>query len=67
MMYSSARPLNEGATWVGNPRAVVSVILLTIVALVIYGLMGQYKTFDENEALQREGIGGAVGLSSPSL
>ena len=47
---------------VGTPRSSLSVILLSIVTLGIYGLYWQYKTFEEMRDHTGEGIGGVVGL-----
>ena len=46
----------------GTPRSSLSVILLSIVTLGIYGLYWQYKTFQEMKDHSGEGIGGVVGL-----
>jgi len=52
---TSARPL-------GKPRGWVVVVLLSLVTLGIYGLVWQYKTFQEMKDYSGEGIGGVVGL-----
>jgi hypothetical protein len=52
---ASARPL-------GKPRGWVVVFLLTLVTLGIYGLVWQYKTFQEMQDYSGDGIGGVVGL-----
>lgn len=46
----------------GKPRSSLSVILLSIITLGIYGLVWQYKTFQEMKDHTGNGIGGAVGL-----
>jgi len=51
-----------GARPLGKPRGWVVVILLSIVTLGIYGLVYQYKTFQEMKDYSGEGIGGVVGL-----
>ena len=45
----------------GTPRSSLSVILLSIVTLGIYGLYWQYKTFQEMHDHTGEGIGGVDG------
>jgi uncharacterized protein DUF4234 len=52
---SGARPL-------GKPRGWVVVFLLTLVTLGIYGLVWEYKTFQEMQDYSGDGIGGVVGL-----
>jgi uncharacterized protein YqhQ len=46
----------------GKPRSSLSVILLSLVTLGIYGLYWQYKTFQEMKDHTGVGIGGVVGL-----
>ena len=46
----------------GKPRGWVVVFLLTLVTLGIYGLVWQYKTFQEMQDYSGDGIGGVVGL-----
>jgi len=55
-------PATTGARPLGKPRGWVVVILLSIVTLGIYGLVYQYKTFQEMKDYSGEGIGGVVGL-----
>lgn len=55
-------PAPSGARPLGKPRGWVVVLLLTLVTLGIYGLVWQYKTFQEMKDYSGEGIGGAVGL-----
>jgi len=47
---------------VGNQRATVSVILLTIITLGIYGLYWQYSVFKELKEYSGDGIGGGLAL-----
>ena len=47
---------------VGVNRAPVSVILLTIITLGIYGLYWQYSVFKELKEYSGEGIGGGLAL-----
>jgi hypothetical protein len=47
---------------VGKVRGPVTVILLSIVTLGIYGLVWQYKTFKEMKQYAGVGLGGGVGL-----
>ncbi|HEX3668496.1 MAG TPA: DUF4234 domain-containing protein [Acidimicrobiia bacterium] len=51
-----------GARPLGKPRGWVVVFLLTLVTLGIYGLVWQYKTFQEMQDYSGDGIGGVVGL-----
>ncbi|HKH25998.1 MAG TPA: DUF4234 domain-containing protein [Acidimicrobiia bacterium] len=55
---AAARPTGP----LGKPRGWVVVFLLTLVTLGIYGLVWQYKTFQEMKDYSGEGIGGVVGL-----
>jgi len=55
-------PATTGARPLGKPRGWVVVVLLSIVTLGIYGLVWQYKTFQEMKDYSGEGIGGVVGL-----
>jgi Domain of unknown function (DUF4234) len=55
-------PAPAGARPLGKPRGWVVVFLLTLVTLGIYGLVWQYKTFQEMKDYSGNGIGGAVGL-----
>jgi hypothetical protein len=55
-------PAPTGARPLGKPRGWVVVLLLTLVTLGIYGLVWQYKTFQEMKDYSGEGIGGVVGL-----
>jgi Domain of unknown function (DUF4234) len=55
-------PAPSGARPLGKPRGWVVVLLLTLVTLGIYGLVWQYKTFQEMKDYSGEGIGGVVGL-----
>jgi len=55
-------PAPAGARPLGKPRGWVVVVLLSIVTLGIYGLVYQYKTFQEMKDYSGEGIGGVVGL-----
>jgi len=55
-------PAPGGARPLGKPRGWVVVLLLTLVTLGIYGLVWQYKTFQEMKDYSGNGIGGAVGL-----
>ena len=55
-------PATSGTRPLGKPRGWVVVILLSIVTLGIYGLVWQYKTFQEMKDYSGEGIGGVVGL-----
>jgi hypothetical protein len=55
-------PTPAGARPLGKPRGWVVVFLLTLVTLGIYGLVWQYKTFQEMKDYSGNGIGGAVGL-----
>src|ERR1700716_116845 len=55
-------PATTGARPLGKPRGWVVVILLSIVTLGIYGLVYQYKTFQEMKEYSGEGIGGVLGL-----
>jgi len=57
---SAARAAGPGP--LGKPRSAVAVILLSIITLGIYGLVWQYKTFQEMKDHTGNGIGGAVGL-----
>jgi hypothetical protein len=56
------QPATAGARPLGKPRGWVVVFLLTLVTLGIYGLVWQYKTFQEMQDYSGEGIGGVVGL-----
>jgi hypothetical protein len=47
---------------IGNQRATVSVVLLTIITLGIYGLYWQYSVFKELKQYSGEGIGGGLAL-----
>ena len=47
---------------IGKPRSWVSVVLLSLVTLGIYGLVWQYKTFQEMKDYTGNGIGGVLGL-----
>jgi hypothetical protein len=47
---------------IGKPRSWVSVVLLSLVTLGIYGLVWQYKTFQEMKDHTGNGIGGVLGL-----
>jgi hypothetical protein len=47
---------------VGKIRSPLSVILLSIVTLGIYGLYWQYKVFQEMKDHSGQGIGGVIGL-----
>jgi Domain of unknown function (DUF4234) len=60
MAQPAAAP--SGARPLGKPRGWVVVFLLTLVTLGIYGLVWQYKTFQEMKDYSGNGIGGAVGL-----
>src|SRR5918994_2879046 len=53
-------PRATGTVW--TPRSSLSVILLSIVTLGIYGLYWQYKTFQEMQDHTGNGIGGVLGL-----
>lgn len=55
-------PAPAGARPLGKPRGWVVVLLLTLVTLGIYGLVWQYKTFQEMQDYSGNGIGGVVGL-----
>jgi hypothetical protein len=55
-------PAPSGARPLGKPRGWVVVFLLTLVTLGIYGLVWQYKTFQEMQDYSGDGIGGVVGL-----
>ena len=55
-------PATSGGRPLGKPRGWVVVILLSIVTLGIYGLVYQYKTFQEMQDYSGDGIGGVVGL-----
>jgi uncharacterized membrane protein YraQ (UPF0718 family) len=55
-------PATGGARPLGKPRGWVVVFLLTLVTLGIYGLVWQYKTFEEMKLYSGNGIGGVVGL-----
>jgi hypothetical protein len=55
-------PTPSGGRPLGKPRGWVVVVLLSIVTLGIYGLVWQYKTFQEMQDYSGEGIGGVVGL-----
>ena len=55
-------PAPGGARPLGKPRGWVVVLLLTLVTLGIYGLVWQYKTFQEMKDYSGNGIGGVVGL-----
>jgi hypothetical protein len=55
-------PAPGGARPLGKPRGWVVVLLLTLVTLGIYGLVWQYKTFQEMQDYSGNGIGGVVGL-----
>jgi Domain of unknown function (DUF4234) len=55
-------PAPGGARPLGKPRGWVVVLLLTLVTLGIYGLVWQYKTFQEMQDYSGDGIGGVVGL-----
>jgi uncharacterized membrane protein YraQ (UPF0718 family) len=55
-------PATGGARPLGKPRGWVVVFLLTLVTLGIYGLVWQYKTFEEMKQYSGNGIGGLVGL-----
>jgi hypothetical protein len=59
---SQPAPATTGARPLGKPRGWVVVFLLTLVTLGIYGLVWQYKTFQEMQDYSGEGIGGVVGL-----
>ena len=47
---------------VGNVRAPIAVILLTIITLGIYGLYWQYSVFRELKEYSGDGIGGGLAL-----
>ncbi len=47
---------------VGKPRKVLSIILLSIITIGIYGLVWIYKTFEEMKQYSGKGVGGWVGL-----
>lgn len=47
---------------VGEPRAPLTVVLLSIITLGIYGLVWEYKTFQEMKEYSGEGIGGGLAL-----
>lgn len=55
-------PAPGGARPLGKPRGWVVVFLLTLVTLGIYGLVWQYKVFQEMKDYSGNGIGGLVGL-----
>jgi hypothetical protein len=55
-------PATGGARPLGKPRGWVVVILLSLITLGIYGLVYQYKTFQEMQDYSGDGIGGVVGL-----
>ena len=55
-------PATGGARPLGKPRGWVVVVLLSIVTLGIYGLVYQYKTFQEMKDYSGNGIGGVVGV-----
>ena len=55
-------PATGGARPLGKPRGWVVVFLLTLVTLGIYGLVWEYKTFQEMQDYSGDGIGGVVGL-----
>ncbi len=62
-MAQPAPVARAGATGpLGKPRSSLAVILLAIITLGIYGLVWQYKTFQEMKDHTGEGIGGVVGL-----
>jgi len=52
---STNRPL-------GQPRGVGKVILLTIVTLGIYGLVWEYKCYEELKRYRGQGVSGIVGV-----
>jgi hypothetical protein len=47
---------------VGTPNKPVTVILLTIVTLGIYGWIWAYRNFEQMKAYSGEGLGGGMGL-----
>lgn len=47
---------------VGKPRNWLGVFFLSLITLGIYGLVWQYKTFQEMKDYGGEGVGGALGL-----
>jgi hypothetical protein len=51
-----------GARPLGKPRGWVVVFFLSLITLGIYGLVWQYKTFEEMKQYSGNGIGGVVGL-----
>jgi hypothetical protein len=51
-----------GARPLGIPRGWVAVFFLSLVTCGIYGLIWQYKTFEEMKLYSGNGIGGVVGL-----
>jgi hypothetical protein len=55
---AAARPTRP----LGKPRGWVVVFLLTLITLGIYGLVWQYKVFQEMKDYSGNGIGGVVGL-----
>jgi hypothetical protein len=57
-----AAPSAGGTGPLGKPRSSLSVILLSIITLGIYGLVWQYKTFQEMKDHTGQGIGGGIGL-----
>jgi Domain of unknown function (DUF4234) len=64
MATAAAQPVvaARAAGPLGTPRSSLSVILLSLVTLGIYGLYWQYKTFEEMKVHAGVGIGGVVGL-----
>jgi uncharacterized membrane protein YraQ (UPF0718 family) len=60
MAQPAAAPRPTGP--LGKPRGWVVVFLLTLVTLGIYGLVWQYKVFQEMKDYSGNGIGGVVGL-----
>jgi hypothetical protein len=64
MATAAAQPVvaARAAGPLGTLRSSLSVILLSLVTLGIYGLYWQYKTFEEMKVHAGVGIGGVVGL-----
>ena len=57
---TAARSAGTGP--LGKPRSSLAVFLLSIITLGIYGLVYQYKTFQEMKDHTGQGIGGAIAL-----
>ena len=63
-MATAAQPIVAARATgaIGKPRSWVAVVLLSLVTLGIYGLVWQYKTFQEMKDHTGNGIGGVLGL-----